>query len=1195
VGEFGALLRWLLVVALSGEFAWAGMATRRWGTPPAGPAAVRAARPRAKPPTCYVAETQAPPELDGRLDDAGWKQARAYHLARTLDGAGDAPQPTEVRLLRDARTLYLAFRCTEPLLGKLQASRRGRDGEIWRDDSIEVFIGAGDTYYQFGVNAVGSTMDAQRKDASWNSGFRAAAARGRAAWTAEMAIPLAAMAGEGEPPAKWTASFNRNRHAAGTWQESAWSPTWSGDSHVPARFGTMLFRDPPPDEPAQRPAVRRKLVEILPAKGGEGIVRFDLSALPKGTTVFRADLLVYRTTRVDGRMDEARTDIEVHPLVAQAEPRTLGEPLALRPPWFDRFGATEAVRGWVAGKPNGGFFVKACPFWNAEATCLDVWYEGSAKDVPLQATGLRAFHRAGQTFLTWREMAGPVGSDAIRWGQLKRILDGLDAERRVRYCVYRHSRRITARNLHEAELLAVVKPLSCWNVGGRNIDRPIDQVIATRDVLPTHHWNPFRDASVDGPYGRDCPIDRFVIREGDGPLPRGTGLYVHTATERARAYYAVVTCVGGVQNTIELSEANALRRPVAESPAEPEPVLQGELPRMPFFNFDQKRRHYVRWVASPLANVPYQYHNWSVGLPTGLGKGAPLELSLHRDGHSCWRTQYRIERDSIVLCPYDFPMRSWWYGYHESLGTLRSFRQGRIQPYAERRLLSFIAWACRRWPVDRSRILVTGCRGGASASGALHLGLRHPGVFSLVIAGHPIIDYTAFSRRTDRHAAAQALSMQAAWGRPDWDTRTGEGRSFWDQHDLVKVLAATPPTAELPYVAMSSSHTEGASRRFYEAMLSQRRGLIAEFEWGGTRYIPVSATGTSPNVIRLDIRLDKACLALVSPQSRQLVSEGKMGRFHTHLRWRDVADEPGQFAATIAADANSLREPVAETPATAQPVLQWVQEDRYKKNVTEYWYRYWAAPPYCNLPGRSFRVAVAEGHEFQPPGPLIIGSISGAFNVRGELNVPSHTAITLLIRRQLDWLPALFYNEGRGTPRAHPGLRPDAMGQESACLQPLLARQQPRQRRPGRRRLLRLHQRLAAVGRPGPGRRARAVGDDGVAPCVVSRGDLHGRCDPPPLHAFQAEARAGLRMDKRRPRWRPPCPVGPRRRRSVGPGHPPRSPGEHRAEPLDRPPSVSRLVHGGLHWLAAPDHSKSTGGNRTRSPGRSPSVRRSLK
>ena len=115
---------------------------------------------------------------------------------------------------------------------------------------------------------------------------------------------------------------------------------------------------------------------------------------------------------------------------------------------------------------------------------------------------------------------------------------------------------------------------------------------------------------------------------------------------------------------------------------------------------------------------------------------------------------------------------------------------------------------------------------------------------------------------------------------------------------------------------------------------------------------------------------------------------------------------------------NSLAKPVDEKPGTPQPVLQWVQEDNYKKDPTEYWYRYWAAPPLVNVPSRSFRVGVAVSDSYTGPGPLVIEPISGAFNVREEIRVPRADRVTLKIKRQLDWLPALFYNEGRGTLRA---------------------------------------------------------------------------------------------------------------------------------------------------------------------------------
>ena len=48
------------------------------------------------------------------------------------------------------------------------------------------------------------------------------------------------------------------------------------------------------------------------------------------------------------------------------------------------------------------------------------------------------------------------------------IRAGLDRKREVRYCVYRAARPVEAANLHRAERIAVVEPLSCWNIQGRN-------------------------------------------------------------------------------------------------------------------------------------------------------------------------------------------------------------------------------------------------------------------------------------------------------------------------------------------------------------------------------------------------------------------------------------------------------------------------------------------------------------------------------------------------------------------------------------------------------------------------------------------------------------------------------------------------------------------------------------------------------
>ena len=243
----------LLFLALCCAAARAEMVTRRWGSPPKSPPG-KAEQAPPRPPTAFVTETRTPPVIDGKLTDEAWAKAPVLNIARSLDGLSRAAQPTEVRLLRDATTLYIAFRCVEPAAGKMRATARDHDAAIWEDDSVEFFLGGRDAYYHFGVNAIGSTYDAQGKDNSWNSGMRAAVLRGASEWSAEVAIPLQKLTGTARPPDRLAANFNRNRYVTGGLEESAWSPTYSGDSHVPAWFGELLLKEPPPE--AQPPPKR---------------------------------------------------------------------------------------------------------------------------------------------------------------------------------------------------------------------------------------------------------------------------------------------------------------------------------------------------------------------------------------------------------------------------------------------------------------------------------------------------------------------------------------------------------------------------------------------------------------------------------------------------------------------------------------------------------------------------------------------------------------------------------------------------------------------------------------------------------------------------------------------------------------------------------------------------------------------------
>jgi hypothetical protein len=214
-------------------------------------------------------------------------------------------------------------------------------------------------------------------------------------------------------------------------------------------------------------------VKILPCDGGEGIAQFDLSPIPNGAKIYRAELRLSRSKPVDGRDDTALVEIEVSPVSstdADGRPRANGEPLELEPPWFDRFDVTDAVTRWIGGKANRGFLVKACPYWDRAATLLNIWYEGEAASMPRQVEGVEVFHREGQTFITFEEIDDRSQDASPSWSDLQARLDSLDAGQTVRYLVFRHKVPINAQNvvprhrLHLAEQLGPHKVLRVYGL-----------------------------------------------------------------------------------------------------------------------------------------------------------------------------------------------------------------------------------------------------------------------------------------------------------------------------------------------------------------------------------------------------------------------------------------------------------------------------------------------------------------------------------------------------------------------------------------------------------------------------------------------------------------------------------------------------------------------------------------------------------
>jgi len=152
------------------------------------------------PPTSVTATRAAePPVIDGRDDDAVWREARpvtGFEEWRPSEG-GPPKLPTEAKIAYDAGNLYVFVRAFDPHPDSIITVLARRD-YFTPSDMIWLFL---DSYhdrrtgYEFGVNPSGVKLDAQiyndgNEDFAWDAVWDVATRRDSLGWTAEFRIPL---------------------------------------------------------------------------------------------------------------------------------------------------------------------------------------------------------------------------------------------------------------------------------------------------------------------------------------------------------------------------------------------------------------------------------------------------------------------------------------------------------------------------------------------------------------------------------------------------------------------------------------------------------------------------------------------------------------------------------------------------------------------------------------------------------------------------------------------------------------------------------------------------------------------------------------------------------------------------------------------------------------------------------------------
>ena len=207
------------------------------GPPAAGGAdgsAARAERSALEPRVLVATRVDAPPALDGRLDDAAWCRAAAVgDFVESSPRPGRlASLPTLARMLYDDEAVWVGIRLLDPTPDSIVAPFPRRDDETSSD---WVFVEIDTRFdrrsgFSFGVNPRGVQVDGSWSDdvdydPAWNGVWSAAARIDSLGWTAEFRIPYSQLAlGRSTTGAPMPWGINIYRYVPHRGETSNWSP-----------------------------------------------------------------------------------------------------------------------------------------------------------------------------------------------------------------------------------------------------------------------------------------------------------------------------------------------------------------------------------------------------------------------------------------------------------------------------------------------------------------------------------------------------------------------------------------------------------------------------------------------------------------------------------------------------------------------------------------------------------------------------------------------------------------------------------------------------------------------------------------------------------------------------------------------------------------------------------------------------------
>lgn len=496
-----------------------------------------------------------------------------------------------------------------------------------------------------------------------------------------------------------------------------------------------------------------------------------------------------------------------------------------------------------------------------------------------EVTGIRAVHRHGQTFVTWKDVAeGEPGA-------------------RFRYSLYRSDEPITRENLARAEL--------CYHGVLNNSAKLYGSAFNMQDRL-----DPAK------PYA--------VLEEGSQPLPPWSGLAVRTVQKAGRSYYAVVvtdekykpvsTVVPGKSATTEAVE---------EKPA---PIQAIKL-------YDSKERKgpYVRNTqitgqqglplvvtlhgsnsrgggAGEYGDYYLYFGTPEMGYRDGLAGVFSVSETRRKEGNMLTLRM----RDAVEHPSGKRAMETYWFGY---LCVPQGARHAepRVYPFTENQIVWITRWVVDRYEADANRVYVGGSSSGGVGSN--NVGFRHPELFA---AAYPVVG---------RVRRVPAVALDGKFDRMKGAMMADGKTAYYDHVDGPRFAAAH--REDLPFLGWACGRHDGYATwqehiDMVRAMTEARHGFA--FSWNNGNH---SGGGQARQAISKYYPPEKFAKNRSYPAFGNSSINNNMGNgdpndgdpvggINLGFLWNDVRDEPGRWSVKLANDLAKEEMTVDVTPRRCQ-------------------------------------------------------------------------------------------------------------------------------------------------------------------------------------------------------------------------------------------------------------------------------------